>query len=1303
MQYLIYILLLLACPLSAWGDNEYLFHFLNTSNGLSSSTVMSMYVDSQGFLWIGTETGLNRYDGYEIQTHYNIGGTYQLNNVSNLDEDANGNIWIFNSNTHAIYNIHNHTFEADATAYLHSLGIDVKAPYIVKTKGQALWVVDEGRIQYYDCKSGDKQSWRVPAIKSSNMFESGSLAVDGGIYLSFDDGVWHFTKASGRIERLNLPSAHDTYGVYEDADGTIWVYSILSDYICRYSIRGKETKSIVRLSTNARLSDNNAIRDIMDDDAGNVWIATDHEGVFLFSKHTEQVTNVSWQLSNRYSLASNNATCLQKDRQGTMWIGHYKTGVSYTASNYRMFKNRGQHYGDVSTMAFDAKGQLWIGTDGNGLYVEAPDGSYRKTPLPNITISSILPDSDGSVWVGTYNKGLYHMSSATSFTHYSKDDNTLPSNNVWRMVGDAEGRIWYVSAMGSLTAFDKSTHESRVVTDDEGYPINGYALTMAGQKLYAGSFYGLWEIDIHTCKAKRMLGNKAGTQSFHDNMIISIHYDRLRHILMLGHMTGLTLYDTASDTIHTFDQQPALANRTIRSLLQDKNGNYWISTSRGLSCIIPDTKHGHTSWNIRDYTTREGLQTIYFNGQSQAVSPDGHILFGGTEGYTIIDPELFVASDNASRHPFITDISVGGKSISSTAGIITLDHDNTNLTIRYFTGDLNSANHISYAYMLKGIMNDWTYTDANHISLVGLSPGKYLLQIRTLDDDSEWSAPCELTIIVRPPFYLSWWMQLIYWLLAAGALAFLFFRYHRRQAARLANQKLEMERTKQEQLTDMKLKFFTNISHDLRTPLTLIISPLDTMVKKMERGEASEQSLPMLKNMLKNAQLLYSQVTSLLDFRRLDVGVETLQADISDIVAQLGSISMSFHDYAEEKGINLQFHTDASSFLMSYDKEKMSKIIYNLLSNAFKFTPSGGSITLSFTHDDKGILIEVADTGQGISDQDKKNIFDRFYQSSTNDSTQTGSGIGLHIANEYVQLHQGTLTVRDNAQQGSVFSISIPATGQAEQPASAQATVPDAPDHDSQQPTVLVVDDNHDMLTFITSNLQQSYRVLTALNGKEALAQLQNHDVNLVVSDVMMPVMDGLELCRHMKSDINLSHVPIILLTARTTDDDQLEGLQLGADDYVTKPFNMEVLALRIAKFMEWSAASHRTFHEKIDISPSEITITPLDEQFIKRAIQLVEQHMDDSTFTVETLGDAVGMSRSCLYKKLMAITGQGPSEFIRTIRIKRGRALLEKSQMQITEIAYAVGFNSLKSFSMNFKAEYGITPSEFLKSLKNN
>ena len=939
-----------------------------------------------------------------------------------------------------------------------------------------------------------------------------------------------------------------------------------------------------------------------------------------------------------------------------------------------------------------------MGTDGDGVYIEMVDGSIVKAALPNITVMALLNDRQGGMWAGTYNQGLYHLPDARRWEKCATDNGAFPSPEVWTLTADDKGNIWTSSPIGKTVIYNIAEKRSTVVTTENGDDIRGNSLYYDGSgTMYIASVYGLWKYNLSNGKYDVSFGNRKGTQQWLNQMITDVNIDKRQGVMMLSHPDGVTLYDMQRDTLCFFRRN----SDVVKGMAIDQNGTYWLCTTSGdIVGMQPERKAGGIDLISRNFSPSAGMPQFYFNGDAMTCSPQGIILLGGTEGYMTINPRQLMTAKNRELNLVISEIAVGDSLLNEKTSSVSLRHDAAYLTVKFFSGSLAGVQRTRYAYRLVGQMSDWVTTEHNYVSFHSLPPGDYTLQLCVYREDGTMSPPRELRINVAPPFYRSLPMYIIY-ILVIFIAAFLLLRMMRkRQQERAEHQRQLMERQKMEQITEMKLQFFTNISHDLRTPLTLIISPLEQMVKKMEEGKRPDNLLAQLKNIHKHARLLLNEVSALLDFRRLDAGGETLNVQRGDIVDHLNSILVSFGDYAEERCIHLSFDHDTDSFVMDYDREKMNKVVYNLFSNALKFTPSGGNVSLSFHQRQDSVIISVADTGKGIPDSDKPNIFKRFYQSATNDSSQTGSGIGLHIASDYVHLHKGTISVSDNKPVGTIFTITLPLNIQGTQAATLITdgeTTPDALS-DSHK-TILIVDDNHDMLSFVSSCMKENYEVRTATDGASALDLLQREQIDLIISDVMMPGIDGFELCHRVKSDINLSHIPVILLTARTTDVSRIEGLQLGADDYLTKPFNIEVLRLRVKKFIEWEHHNHQQFRQKMNIEPSEITITPLDEQFIKKAITLVEQNINDSDFSVETLAAEVAMSRSTLYKKLMAITGQGPAEFIRTIRIKRGRALLETSQMQITEIAYAVGFTTVKSFTMNFKAIYGITPSEFLRS----
>lgn len=1308
--------------------HDYHFQTLNTHGGLTNNSVNALLVDSRGFLWIGTDLGLNRYDGYNVRNFYNYNNSPKspITNVTDIQEDALGNLWMRYENSLARYDYHTNSFDLDNVKYLQLLGFDIAGDFRLQTSEKgALWVVGNGKIQRKDLsdEKGKIQTWKVN-IKITN--SNGWHFEDNGEDLLLTDGekLWRFNTKSGRLQRITLPKEmmndNSHLRIYIDSEGVLWVYSMVNEHICfiqQNSIAQPFTIPSSEVASGSKSSDseNNAIRKIFDDGQGQIWIATDHRGAFVFNKQTRQFKHICHNSVDPTSLSSDNVTTILCDRQGTVWMGHLTTGISFSNERYDLFSHFGG-LGNISTMLFDSVGNLWLGTDGNGLFVHHPDGAIERTSLPNITISSILEDHNGTIWIGTYNNGLYRMNSTQSFTLYNKENGHLPHNSVWQMVEDEKGNIWFTSVFETVALFNTATEKAAVYSHN-GKKVEGLSFATDGKgTIFCGTYYGVWVYDSHSGKPIYVLGNKKGTQEFLQMYIGPMYYDNNTDMLWIGHKVGITVWDTKRDSLYYIDNTSGMPDANIKGIVSDKTGKIWVSSDKGVSCIRTITGENGTSFSIRPFTANEGLQTEFFNTFAYARSKDGNVFFGGNNGYTEINTNNIVSNEEAPI-PAFTDVSLGDSILTHPDNKewgdaeVDIHYNDYQLKVSFFTGNLISANRVLYSYRLEGLNDKWTTTKDNSVTFFSLAPGKYTLEVKASGEDGVWGEVRQLTIHVAPPFYLSWWMKVIYVLLILAVIYFIIHLMHLRQQKRLEEEKLRIEQGQQVQLSEMKLRFFTNISHDLRTPLTLIISPLQSLLKESLADDVKKR-LTMIN---KNAQLLLNQVNMLLDFRRLDVGADNLKLQSVDIVHQINDACMSFYDYAKERNIQLKYTPSIDKLFVDIDAEKLNKIIYNLLSNAFKFTPDGGHIDVKLDNPGNEFSLSVADSGKGISDSNKELIFQRFYQVK-DDDPKAGSGIGLHIVNEYVKMHGGTVNVTDNTPSGAIFTVTIPkqtevvaqqVTDSAEiqsvesQPAETIQPAPSATEGKKETFSLLVVDDNHDLCTFIADSLRDTYNVFVAYDGAEALEQLKANDINLVVSDIMMPKIDGLELCRRIKTDISTSHIPVILLTAKSADMSIIEGLQQGADDYITKPFNIEHLKLRIQKFIEWNNQSHQAFQQRMEIEPSEITITSLDEEFIKNAIAVVEEHMADSDFSVDSLGKTLGMSRTHLYKKLNTITGKGPHDFMRTIRLKRAYRLLEKSQLQVSEVAYKVGYSSPKRFSENFKAEFGITPSDFIRANK--
>lgn len=1281
-------------------ETKYRFNYLNSSDGLTSDLVSAIAQDSYGYLWIGTASGLNRYDGYRIRPYIkstNSESSNFLDNISDIREDGQRNIWLRLWNNYNIYLRNQNSVTSNDKGYLKKLGITVTDAYFVHIDCEHnLWVFADQILYFYDFAKKQLKQYSTYISMPYGDKALASCASDNQqslFVVDRDNRFWRIEKNSGYAYAVKLPenchpSQTGELAVYADEYKNIWIWSNIKEQLYLQP-KGSPWKEIP-LSGSPNFN-SNIVRQVVSDKHFNVWIATDHEGTFVYHIPTRTLENIRKDDTNQHSLASNNVSSLCVDQSGVVWMGHNKNGLSFYNSIFSKFQLQGQLCGDISTLHIDKSGILWIGTDGNGLFYRDQEKIERVNSIPKTVISDIIEGADGTLWIGTFNDGLYAVRK-DRVTHYNKGNSRLPTNAAWRLIEDEKGCIWYSSGNSPLVKFNPATKKSNIIKNNDGKDVFGLSMYYDSDKtLYVGTSYGLYWQNTRTGNQGMLFGN--GNQLFSDQMILYIYKDN-RGILWLGHLHGLTAWDRQENCIYEVTREKdRLVNNCIRSIIEDNNGFLWLSTSNGLSRIkIIRKKDKSLSFLLSNYTNDDGCENTYFNSNSAAGSKDGTIYLGGTRGITTFNPsEIHDEAEFPAIH--FSDITAGGRKIISDQNKICIHYNDFPLTISFFTGELSNASKIYYAYRLDGAAGKWENIFNNEISTLTLAPGSYKLYVKACGADGRWGSEQILEITVMPPFYRTWYMLLVY-VLTAGLIVYLLFcRYQRREKEKAEQEKQRLVQEHQVNLAEMKLKFFTNVSHDLRTPLTLIVSPLQTLL----RERLPESVMKRLEVMQKNVDVLLNQINVLLDFRRLDKGIDTLSLSFDDFAGFLRNESGSFCAYANDRQINLTFTSAEDRIDAKFDKEKVHKIIYNLLSNAFKFTPNGGSIHVSVEQEADCVLVHVADTGKGVDDKDKPHLFERFFQSKDN-GEKTGSGIGLHIVGEYVKMHGGNVGVVDNQPCGSIFSFSLPILCDAA-PAIRNSESIEIQPAENGRYCILVVDDNKDLCTFIHDSLLDNYQVLIAQDGLEALDILHKENVNLVISDVMMPRMDGLDLCKSIKTDIQLSHIPVILLTAKTAETSMLEGLHLGADDYLTKPFNIELLHLRIQKFIEWTERAHQTFRQNIDITPCEITITSLDEQLIQKCMSLVEEHLDDPGFSVETLGREVGMSRTNLYRKLMNITGRGPADFIRIIRMKHGKQLLDESGLQITEIAYRVGYNSLKRFSDNFKQEYGVTPSEYKRS----
>lgn len=1332
-----FLLLLLFHPalvLTAFGNPAeaqpaFMFKQLSTTEGLSNNSVRSIFRDSRGFLWVGTESGLNMYDGYSFRQYYRNNSDLPDDAINDLFEGPDGNVWIARSNGYSIYDYRTGKFDNNYKPILESLKFPGKNILRMgRTDRNEFWAYDNAKLYLQQPDNRTLKAYPLPVEKVSNI----SVGVQYIYVMRTDGTLYAIHKQTSETREIEIPAAcrplleNREPHVYADRNGGLWIYTFQNSLLLHKNGFTQQWQDI-DLSSGKDIRYNRVQR-ILDVGDGNVWILTSHMGLFICNTLDKSLTHLQHNPLKPHTLASNNLYTVYRDREGIIYIGNFKHGISYYSPMSQIILcNKSLEYDDILTFCKDADREfIYYGTDGTGLIRQSlKTDAYEKIPTPANVVVDLSIDKRNRLWIGTFQKGLLCYDGGR-IRQYTVGNSALLENNVYTVEVDRRGYVWIGTMKGYIQRLDPETGEMDTVLYRPGEFYVRDMFYDDDRHLYVATKGGLIVIDTET----RAYNICSEPGRFKENNMLTVCKDS-RGLLWIGHPHGLSIWDREKDSICFLDQNNGLAANLVRAITEDNNRQMWIGTGNGISRI----RVQNGTYSIVNYSVSDGLICNDTNVHAILKLDNGHILVGTPKGYqTIIPQEILSGTYEAEiyltgielksgkLHPGILD----GSSLEC-AQTLSLTEKENSFTLSFSALDLAETDKIKYAYKISQGHADWIYAENNRVNLSMLPAGHYTLSVKACNSQGIWSPNVKkLSIRILPPWWRTWWAYMLYTCCLLCAVLFIVRNLRARQKQKQILQAIEVENEKQQKINNMKLQFFANISHELRTPLSLIINPLEEFFEN--HPEHRTGILDMVKQ---NADYLLELINQLLDFRKLDARAETLKYRHDNILILLSEVFHSFDPVAQKRNIGYSLTCPRDSVFMDFDYDKVRKVCTNILSNAFKFTPNKGSIALEI--EVKGAVLELSfsDTGCGIGEESKEKIFQRFYQVSKNRSSDGGSGIGLHIASEYVKMHGGSICVRDNTPCGSVFLITLPLHRKAEageeveagtdgeggnsrvvqehdqtttseggtsaDEAAGSGVTPSA-DEKPHPFTILLVDDNYDFLKFLSESLSKHYRVLKAMNGRQALNVLEQEDADLVVSDIMMPEMDGLELCTAIKNDIRYSHIPIILLTAKASEEHQLEGLSVGADDYIAKPFNMKVLKLRIDKIIEMNLARREIFNREIKIEPSRITITPLDQQLVEKAIRIVEENINETEFSVEELAAHLNLSRSYFYKKMMKITGKKPIEFIRTIRMKRAQQLLAESQMQVSEIAYTLGYNSPKVFSKHFKEEFGISPSEFIR-----
>lgn len=1328
--------------LSSWMvvAQSYQFKHLEVSDGLSNNSVNTICKDRDGFMWFGTTTGLNRYDGYTFKIYQhaeNDPGSLPDNYITDIVEMPDGRFWVNTGRGYVLFDKEQDCFITDVTGFMKNLesGGVPEQVFVDREGNTCLSVAGEGCYRY---KEGGKRLFfsyvehSLPEHGVTQIAECSDgllLIYNTGLLVCLDRATLAIKWQSDEIKKYIPAGKTIEFSLFVDRDNCIWAYSLMG--IWAYDCGTKSWRTDLTAIWSSR--PDVIIHAVAQDIEGRIWVGKDYDGIDVLEKETGKVTSLVAHDDNGRSLPHNTIYDLYADRDGIMWVGTYKKGVSYYSES--IFKFNMYEWGDITCIEQADENRLWLGTNDHGILLwnrstgkAEPFWRDAEGQLPNPVVS-MLKSKDGKLWVGTFNGGLYCMNGSQIRSYKEGVGNALASNNVWALVEDDKGRIWIASLGGGLQCLEPVSGTFETYTSSNSALLENNVTSLCwvdNNTLFFGTAnQGVGMMDMRTREIKKIQGQSGNVKLSND--AVNHVYKDSRGLVWIATREGLNVYDTRRHVFLDLSPVAEAKGNFIAAITEDQERNMWVSTSRKVIRVtVASDGKGSYLFDSRAYNSEDGLQNCDFNQRSIKTLHNGIIAIGGLYGVNVFAPD-HIRYNKMLPNVMFTGLSLFDEAVKvgqSYGGRVLIekelndvenvefDYKQNIFSVSFASDNYNLPEKTQYMYKLEGFNNDWLTLPlgVHNVTFTNLAPGKYVLRVKAINSDGYVGIKeATLGIVVNPPFWMSWWAYLLY---AVGLVIVLFlarYRMLKREREKFHLQQIENEVAKNEEINNMKFRFFTNVSHELRTPLTLIISPLEGMLKET----TDELQSTRLQLMYRNAQRLLHLVNQLLDFRKGEMSTHQLSLSEGDIISYVHSVCNSFLLMADKKHIQFSFFSGIDKFSMAFDADKVGKIVMNLLSNAFKFTPEGGRVTVMIEHvaGTPDILeIKIADTGIGISDVDKEHIFERFYQAGHKGVEETtGNGIGLSLVRDFVTLHEGEVKVFDNIGMGSVFVIQFPVKHVETQVQLPEETGMPAGDEEDKEmkeeareeterknfPLLLIVDDNEDFRIFMRYSLELQYRVKLAVNGKEAWEMMQEELPDLVISDVMMPQMDGNELCRLIKQDKRTAHIPVILLTARQNTEAKLEGLQTGADDYVTKPFNMTILVLRIRKLIELSRY-HRVTQGMIDPAPSEIVITSLDEKLIEKAIKYVEDNMSRTELSVEELSRELGMSRVHLYKKLLQITGKTPIEFIRVIRLKRAAQLLRESQLHVSEVAFEVGFNNPKYFSRYFKDEFGVLPSVY-------
>ncbi|GAA4954426.1 two-component regulator propeller domain-containing protein [Algibacter agarivorans] len=1342
--YLFISLVLIFCFLNINGQNQDILKQISTEHGLSNNRITSMIQDGLGFIWVGTKNGLNKYDGVNFKKYNQKNSGISSNDISSLLIDKKGRIWIGTIGGGVnIYNPSKDKFQVYKNSNVNQDIIssnDIHA--IIEDNHGNIWLGSEMGIDLYVEKSKDFKTFRHQAENkgSLNFISVWTIieTVDRNLFLgTYGDGLYTFDIISEKFTPI-VPSFEKEDNLSLEFINTL-LYGKEDELLIGTNGSGLLSLDLKTNNLTGFFSSNNKvdapiIRTLYKDRNQNIWIGTDGDGIIRLSK--DNISNLSikqYVYDNRLrtSLSNNTVNNIFEDNQSNIWIGTAWKGLNVIkkrVNNSSFYFSDGMGYNASPVLSvFKEESILWMGTDGNGLNkydLETKEvTNYHtsiKAPLGGDYIQLVKKKSNGQYWIGTFANGLILFDSQKGKIKQFKRDNlnetSLPYNDVRDIIELPTGDLWVGTWGGGLSFLDFKTEvfkNFRFSKNNKNSLSNDNVISLLLDKeggLWIGTHGGgLNRFDTKTNQFSSYKVSEQGEKSIGSNYIFDLLLDKAG-ILWLATKEGLNRFDTRTQVFKKFAVGNSAITNTVVSLIDDSYGNIWMGTKEGLF-----------KYNIKTNTIEE-FETDFneFHVNSVCKDSQGVLYFGGVDGVISFNPNTIFAN-TVNPKVLFTDLKLFDKSVPvgdheilkrniSIADEVTINYNQSVITFEFSALEYPFSD-ANYLVKMEGFEDNWrAIGNQQTATYTNLSSGDYVFKVKTQKKNNSLDEVgfSELKIKVLPPFWKTWWAYLTYlvlfiillWVIKHYTLAWIEVKN---------NLRLEkLQREQEDKLHELKQRFFTNISHEIRTPLTLIIGTINSLMRS--NVDAKEQK--QLTNLRRSTGRLMNLVSELLNIRKLETGNINLHVSENDMVFFIHEIFLAFSQHAIANNIDYKFDKPENKIYVWFDKIQLEKTIYNLLTNAFKFTSSGDKILLSVFEDRGAVKIVVNDTGQGIPKDKLPQIFERFYQNEDAISENLGFGIGLSIAKDIVELHSGQIKVESVLEKGSRFIITLP-LGKAhfnqEQIASeineediisnySKTTANNFGVNEFEKSLVLIVEDNPHLLDYLAGLMSQNFQVIVAENGKIGLELAKEKSPDIIVSDVMMPVMDGITLCSEVKTNILTSHIPVILLTARTMVENIMEGFEMGADDYLVKPFNEDVLKVRIKNLLASRKHLREKYINEILLSPKEMAFTSPDQEFLTKLNGIIEAQIDNSEFSIEELAAEMAMSHSNLYKKIKALTAMTTVAFVRDFRLKRAAQLLKQGNMSVIDVCFKVGYTDRRHFSQEFKKKFSITPSAYAK-----